>query len=110
MPREARAQRNTELFRQVNARIHELEAQWKSDQPVGFVCECARLGCTTPVYMTSASYGEVKALGKCFVVTPTHIDHEHERIVRETIDYAVVERLEPPGAESPPSRPGSPQL
>lgn len=94
MPREARAQRNSNLFREVNERIRQLQtrSRFETDR-VGFVCECRVLGCTTPVYLTSAEYSEARGTAGCFVVAPAHVDPDRERVIIVTEQYAVVERL-----------------
>ena len=94
VPREARAQRNTVLFREVNERIRQHQTQWRSETDrVGFVCECGALGCTTRVYVTSAEYGKVRALGACFLVAPAHVDPDREQVVTATERFALVKRF-----------------
>lgn len=93
VPRELRVQRNGELFREVNERIHDLNVQWGSAERVGFVCECGATGCSAPVYLTLTEYRDARGAADCFVVAPTHVDAEHERVVATTKHYTVVERL-----------------
>jgi hypothetical protein len=92
VPRELRARRNSDLFREVNDRILELTDQWASVEPVGFVCECSTIGCKTIVYITAEEYEGVKAVTDRFLVDPAHVDGAHERVVVSTERYAVVER------------------
>jgi hypothetical protein len=92
MPRELRVSRNSDLIQQVNDRIHELEGKWRSDEPVGFVCECSAVGCTTTVYMTIEEYERVRAAG-LMLTAPTHVDLENERALVATENYAVIERV-----------------
>jgi len=92
MPRAVRVRRDSELIREVNDRIHELEGKWSSDEPVGFVCECSAVGCTTTVYMTIEEYERVRAAG-LMLTAPTHVDFENERALVATENYALVERV-----------------
>jgi len=93
VPREERARKNAELFREVNERIHELEGTGESPDSIGFVCECSRLGCTTPVYVTLAQYRAVRAVEEHFLLVSEHVDPALERVVRTTDHVAVVERI-----------------
>ena len=82
------------LFREVNERIRRLQTHWRSETDrVGFVCECGALGCTTRVYVTSAEYGEARALGTSFLLAPAHVDPDRERVVTATERFALVKRF-----------------
>src|SRR5438045_4514396 len=52
-PREERAIRNEELFREVNLNIANLE-QLAAREPLPLVCECALTGCSVPIEATPA--------------------------------------------------------
>jgi hypothetical protein len=87
----------TALFRaftektEVNDRIHELEGTWRSDAPIGFVCEYSAIDCRATVYKTIDEYESVRAAG-LFLTAPTHVDLENERTIAADETYAVVER------------------
>jgi hypothetical protein len=86
---------NEIAFRALNERIKELESDWRSADPMAFVCECATASCTAAVYMTVAEYDEVREEPSHLLVLPHHVDFEAEHVVRSTGRYAVVEKLEP---------------
>jgi hypothetical protein len=91
-----RATENERAFRAMNERIEELEAGWRSDEPLAFVCECSDVGCTTAVYLTLDEYRLVRAKPLQFFVVPDHVDLDVERVVRTTDRYSVVEKLAEP--------------
>ena len=106
MPRDVRARRNAQLFREVNDRIHELEASWISGEPIAFVCECSELGCMAPVYLTVDEFRQVRAEPDRFVALPVHVDPEHEQVVARTERYVVVMPIESFAAQAPPGADG----
>jgi hypothetical protein len=93
---EARAARNENLYREVNEAIQRLQDELgDGDQtsPVQFICECSRYRCTDRVTLTLAEYAEVRADDAHFLIVPTHLDPDIERIIRRTREYAVVEKV-----------------
>lgn len=104
MPQASRSAKNEYVFREVNERIRELQEQFGHPGVVEFVCECSRLGCTAAVRATVQEYASVvRAHPRRFLVARGHVDPEFERIVAQTADHAVVEKLGPAGeiAEDP---------
>ncbi len=96
MPSAARAAKNESVFREVNERIRELEEGFggKTGEHASFVCECSRLDCRSAVDATLDEYRRVRDGGpKRFLVLPDHVDPDHERIVRTTDRFAVVEKF-----------------
>ena len=55
--RERRLGENEILYREVNERVRELSDEFGlAEEPVDFVCECARLECAERIRMTVAEY------------------------------------------------------
>jgi hypothetical protein len=92
VPQEARIARNESLFREVNERIAELADQFLVEQEQDFVCECSRVGCTTPIRLTLLEYAAVREVETRFVVAPAHIEPEIETVVLRRNRYWVVEK------------------
>lgn len=82
---------NEALMRNVNEGIE--RGQWPGDdEPVGFRCECARLGCTVLLALTVAEYEHVRTNPQRFVVGPGHEEPRVETVVKEHDGYLVVEK------------------
>jgi hypothetical protein len=91
---------NEDTFRDVNEGI--ARGQWPGDPeaPIGFRCECARLGCNVLVALTLAQYEAVRANSRRFVIVPGHELPEVEVLVERHGDYAVVEKVGAAGEEA----------
>jgi hypothetical protein len=87
-----RMARNESLFREVNEAI--AAGQWpgEEDAPIGFRCECARLGCNSLVEVAPRQYERVRASARRFVLAVGHELTEGERVVETHDDYVVVEK------------------
>jgi hypothetical protein len=87
-----RIARNESLFREVNEAI--AGGQWpgEDDRPVGFRCECARLGCNDLIELTPQEYERVRGNPRRFVVAVGHEQPAGERVVETHAGYAVVEK------------------
>jgi hypothetical protein len=92
--RTVRAARNQAMFREVNERLEGLAEtfRWVSEMS-SFTCECADLGCTSPLELTLEEYEAVRGDGNSFVVLPGHVYYDVERVVRETERFVVVSKL-----------------
>ena len=93
---EARAARNENLYREVNEAIESIQQQLGDGGPTSaaqFICECSRYRCTDRVTLTLAEYAEVRSEDTHFLVLPGHIDPDIERVIRQTDEYAVVEKF-----------------
>jgi hypothetical protein len=97
VPTAGRVARNESLFREVNERIVELEQQLGEGEPdtgfIGFVCECAAVGCTTRVGATLGEYRMAREQPTWFLVAPSHVVPAHERVVTTNDRFAIVEKL-----------------
>ena len=95
-PREQRAIRNEELFRQVNLRIAELQEgshDLTLEGLMPLVCECSHTGCTVPVEIDPAVFERVRKNPLQYVVAPGHEDLDVETIVERRDAFRVVEKL-----------------
>jgi hypothetical protein len=91
---------NEDMFRDVNEGI--VRGQWPGDPeaPIGFRCECARLGCNVLVALTLTQYEAVRADSRRFVIVHGHELPEVEVLVERRGDYAVVEKVDAAGEEA----------
>ena len=87
-PRESRYEKNQALFREVNDRIAELAAKW-SDQPMGIICECAKMGCAEMLQVPVEEYRRVRRSPDWFLILPGHVA-EAERVVEQHREYDVI--------------------
>jgi hypothetical protein len=94
VPYAVRAAKNESIYREVNERIRELQERFENPEHVQFVCECSRLGCTQAVRATLEEYSSlVRTSPRRFLVACGHVDPEIERVIAETDNYAVVEKI-----------------
>jgi hypothetical protein len=94
-PRQERAIRNEELFREVNshiARLEEQSRQWEADEPLPLVCECAQTGCSVPIEVDPATFERVRAEPLWFLVVPGHEQPEIETVVERREGCVIVEK------------------
>lgn len=112
-PRETRAARNENLFRQLNDRLQALSAVDGASGPLDrFVCECAQTTCSLVVELTSAEYRSVRALSRRFLVFPevSHTSPDIEAVVERHERYWVVEKRGEAGEEAEELAESSPGL
>jgi hypothetical protein len=95
-PREQRAIRNEELFRQVNLRIAELQEgshDLTLEGLMPLVCECSHTGCTVPIEIDPAIFERVHQNPLQYIVAPGHEDLDAETVVERRDAYVIVEKL-----------------
>lgn len=93
---ERRIAANEARFREVNEAI--ARGQWPGEEDaVGFLCECAQLGCNRLIELTSPEYEGVRAHSRRFVVLPGHERVGTEMIVETRPGYLVVEKIDEAG-------------
>src|SRR5215210_2106079 len=85
--------RNEALFREVNEAIAATADGLHSDE-ADFVCECGDPACTQRITAPLDDYERVREDPTRFILEPGHDEPRIERVVRETKDYAVVEKFE----------------
>jgi hypothetical protein len=97
---ERRLASNEDVFRDVNEGI--LRGQWPGDPqaPIGFRCECARLGCNMLVALTLAQYEAVRANPRRFLIVRDHELPEVEVVVERHDGFSVVEKVGAAGDEA----------
>ena len=83
---------NESVFRQINEGIERGQWPGEEDAPVGFRCECARLGCNDLLELSVHEYEHVRAHPCRFMVVPGHEHPEVEVVVEAHAGYLVVEK------------------
>jgi hypothetical protein len=89
---------NESVFRQVNEGIERGQWPGEEDAPVGFRCECARLGCNELLELSVREYEEVRSNPRRFIVVPGHESLGAEVVVERRPGYLVVEKFDQAGA------------
>jgi hypothetical protein len=92
-----RLARNEAVFRQINEGIERGQWPGEEDSPVGFRCECARLGCTGVVELSVREYERVRSNPRRFIVLPGHERLDVEIVVERRSGYLVVQKLDQAG-------------
>ena len=90
--KQRRAAANEATIRDVNEGIERGQWPGEEDSPVGFRCECARLGCNQLVELTVREYEEIRANPRRFVVVPGHEVDDVETVVESRGRYVIVEK------------------
>jgi hypothetical protein len=83
------------LFREVNERIHAVNAQRELlDLPEDLICECAKAECSEQVTLNTVEYRGLRVHPTWFVIAPSdaHFFPEVERVVAKNGHYWVVEK------------------
>jgi hypothetical protein len=104
--KQQRAAAREATIRDVNEGIERGQWPGEEDTPVGFRCECARLGCNQLVELTVREYEEIRANPRHFVLVPGHELSDVEAVVeRRTAGYIIVEKLDQAGEAAEQSDP-----
>ena len=103
--KQRRAACNEATIREVNEGIE--RGQWPGDEdtPVGFRCECARLGCNQLVELTVREYKQIRSHPRRFVVVPGHELPDVETVVAARPGYVIVEKRDQAGEAAEQSDP-----
>ncbi|HEX4279581.1 MAG TPA: hypothetical protein VHZ27_02365 [Solirubrobacteraceae bacterium] len=103
--KQERAGATESTIRDVNEGIE--RGQWPGDEesPVGFRCECARLGCNRLVELTVRQYEQIRSHPRRFVVLPGHEMPDVETVVAARPGYIIVEKRDQAGAVAKQSDP-----
>jgi hypothetical protein len=96
--KQQRAGATESMIRDVNEGIE--RGQWPGDEdtPIGFRCECARVGCNRLVELTVRQYEQIRLHPKRFVVVPGHELPDVETVVATGPGYVIVEKRDQAGA------------
>jgi len=89
---------NETAFRKVNEAIAAGRPLADVEEPVRFVCECGRVGCTVVLEVTHAEYRAVRSDPRRFLVAPGHDSPDIERVVSRGEGWATVEKFGDAGA------------
>jgi hypothetical protein len=88
---------NESVFRQINEGIERGQWPGEEDFPVGFRCECARLGCNELLELSVHEYEAVRAHSRRFIVVHGHERPDAELVVERHPEYLVVEKVDQAG-------------
>ena len=88
---------NEAVFRKINEGIERGQWPGEEDAPVGFRCECARLGCTDLLELTVREYEHVREDPRRFMVLPGHERLEAEVVIERRPGYLVVQKIDQAG-------------
>jgi hypothetical protein len=92
-----RSAANESVFRQINEGIERGQWPGEEDSPIGFRCECARLGCNELLELSVHEYEAVRANPRQFMVVPGHERREAEIVVERHPEYLVVVKFDQAG-------------
>jgi hypothetical protein len=90
---------NEALFREVNERIDQLQADVGGASTFEIVCECGTAECIERLSITSDEYQALRRDVHRFAVVPGHERPEVERTIEKHAGYLVVEKTDPDAAE-----------
>jgi hypothetical protein len=90
--KQRRAAANEATIRDVNEGIERGQWPGEEDAPVGFRCECARLGCNRLIELSVHEYEEIRANPRRFVLIPGHEFPDIETVVESRGGYIIVEK------------------
>jgi hypothetical protein len=99
-PLERRLASNEDVFRKVNEGIERGQWPGEPDTPIGFRCECARLGCNMLLHLTVGQYEHVRSNPRRFVVIHGHELPAVEQVVEVQPGYVIVEKNGDAGNET----------
>jgi hypothetical protein len=94
---ERRVGGNEAVLRDVNEGIKRGQWPGEEDAPIGFRCECSRLGCNQLIELTIREYERVRADPRRFFVAPGHELSDAERVVAAETGYVIVEKVRAAG-------------
>jgi hypothetical protein len=85
--------------RRLSAHNHErIELEADSDRPgerIPVACECGDPACFDPLPLTAAEFGRAHARPGRYVVVPSHVMPDYERVVELADSYWIVEKRSP---------------
>jgi hypothetical protein len=90
--KQRRAAANEATIRDVNEGIERGQWPGEEDTPVGFRCECARLGCNRLIELSVREYEEIRGNPRRFVLVPGHQFPDVETVVATGTRYVIVEK------------------
>jgi hypothetical protein len=95
LERARRVKENERLFALVNEAIHGVNVRLGVDDETEHdVCECSIQECAQRVALTREEYAEARSDEDWYFMLPAHQDPAHERVLRETDRYLLVEKTD----------------
>lgn len=88
---------NEASYRTVNEAIERGHAGDPPGRPIGFRCECSRMGCNAIVLLPKAEYEAVRSSGRRFFMLDGHETPEIEDVLERRDDYIVVQKRDHAG-------------
>lgn len=98
---------NEVIFRDVNEGIERGQWPGERDSPVGFRCECGRLGCNDLLELTLAEYEQIRSDPRRFVMIDGHELPSVETVVQTLRGYVIVQKRDEAGDRAAASDPRS---
>jgi hypothetical protein len=92
MDRKQRIEENEKLFREVNERVEQMQANFQSGPDPEWVCECGDESCFEKLTVPLDEYHEIRSHHDWFLIKPGHEKLDVERIVRQQNGFYVVEK------------------
>ena len=85
--------REQALMREVNEQVSAFAAASAPGDVLLVTCECTTLSCALPLSLARSDYERVRRHPARFVVRRGHAEEIGERVVEESAEFAVVEKL-----------------
>ena len=95
--KQRRAGSSESTIRDVNEGIERGQWPGEEDRPVGFRCECARIGCNQLIDLSVREYEEIRTHPRRFVVIPGHESPDVETVIEARPGYVIVEKQDQAG-------------
>jgi hypothetical protein len=92
MDRKDRIEENEKLFREVNERVEEVQAEIRAGPDPEWVCECGDESCFEKLTVPLREYREIRSHENWFLIKPGHEKRDVEREVQRRNGYCVVEK------------------
>ena len=92
MDRKERIEENEKLFREVNERVKEVQANFQSGPDPHWVCECGDETCFDKLTVPLDEYHEIRAHHNWVLVVVGHEKVDVERVVDRRNGFLVVEK------------------
>jgi hypothetical protein len=92
MDRKERIEENEKLFREVNERVKEVQANFQSGPDPQWVCECGDETCFDKLTVPLDEYQEIRSRGNWFLVLVGHEKPDVEEVVDRRDGFLVVEK------------------
>jgi hypothetical protein len=92
MDRKERIEENEKLFREVNERVKQVQANFEPGPDPVWVCECGDETCFDKLTVPLSEYQDVRARSNWFLIKPGHEKLDVERVVEERSGYTIVQK------------------